>query len=136
MTAKQYLQQLQKLDLIIKQKTEELATLRGSTNGIGTEGERVQTSSSKDPLGDGVVRMVVLEDELWDEIERFNNLKHDIIKGIQRLDNVTHIDVLYKRYVQYKPLSVIAAELNYAYQYVLNLHGMALRIYQSKYNML
>ena len=43
------------------------------------------------------------------------------------------IDILYKRYVQYKSLEEIAVEMSYSYTRLRHLHGRALQGFKKKY---
>lgn len=134
MKAKEYLQQLQRLDTMINQKIKELGDLRlmsQSVGGIDYSKERVQSSPSGDaPFVKPVLRMIELEQEINAEIDRFVYEKHEIINQIQALQNPKHIDILYKHYVEFKRLEIVAVEMNFTYQYIVELHGTALKEFQ------
>lgn len=134
MKAKEYLQQLQRLDTMINQKIKELGDLRlmsQSVSGIDYSKERVQSSPSGDaPFVKPVLRMIELEQEINAEIDRFVDEKHEIINQIQSLQNPKHIDILYKHYVEFKRLEIVAVEMNFTYQYIVELHGTALKEFQ------
>lgn len=134
MKAKEYLQQLQRLDTMINQKIKELGDLRlmsQSVGGIDYSKERVQSSPSGDaPFVKPVLRMIELEQEINAEIDRFVDEKHEIINQIQALQNQKHIDILYKHYVEFKRLKIVAVEMNFTYQYIVELHGTALKEFQ------
>lgn len=134
MKAKEYLQQLQRLDTMINQKIKELGDLRlmsQSVGGIDYLKERVQSSPSGDaPFVKPVLRMIELEQEINAEIDRFVDEKHEIINQIQALQNPKHIDILYKHYVEFKRLEIVAVEMNFTYQYIVELHGTALKEFQ------
>lgn len=134
MKAKEYLQQLQRLDTMINQKIKELGDLRlmsQSVGGIDYSKECVQSSHSRDaPFVKPVLRMIELEQEINAEIDRFADEKHEIINQIQALQNPKHIDILYKHYVEFKRLEIVAVEMNFTYQYIVELHGTALKEFQ------
>lgn len=135
MRAKDYLKQVEILDKCIEQKQiecDELRLLAGSTGGI-QYGERVQTSPNGDSLEKKIVKYVQLEQEINEMIDRFVDLKHKIIDQIQGLPEIKYIDVLFKRYVQYKSLEQIAVEMNYTYPYIRELHGYALANFERTY---
>lgn len=135
MKAKDYLKQIEILDKCIDQKRIECDELRlraGSTGGI-QYGDKVQTSPSGNELEKKVVKYVQLEQEINEMINKFVDVKHKIIDEIQGLSEVKHIDVLFKRYVQYKSLEQIAVEMNYSYPYVRELHGYALADFERTY---
>lgn len=137
MKAKEYLQQLQRLDTVINQKIKEVDDLRLKSRSVGSidySKERVQSSPSGDaPFVKPVLRMIELEQEINAEIDRFVDEKHEIINQIQALQNPKHIDILYKHYVEFKRLEVVAVEMNFTYQYVVELHGYALKDFQTTY---
>ena len=134
MKAKEYLQQLQRLDTVINQKIKELGDLRLKSQSAGSidySKERVQSSPSGDaPFVKPVLRMIELEQEINAEIDRFVDEKHEIINQIQALQNPKHIDILYKHYVEFKRLEIVAVEMNFTYQYIVELHGTALKEFQ------
>lgn len=139
MKAKEYLQQLQQLDTVINQKIKEVQDLRlksQSTGGIDYSKDRVQTSPSGDaPFVKLIGRIIDLEAEINAEIDAFVDEKHKIINQIQGLKNADYISLLYKRYVEYKKFETIAVEMNFTYQYVLNMHGYALKEFETTYKM-
>lgn len=137
MKAKEYLQQLQRLDTVIKQKVNELEDLRMHSKSLGGTDysrERVQASHSGEaPFSNAIVKAIDFEEEINREIDKFSSEKHLIINQIHALHNSKYIKILYKHYVEFKRLEVIAVEMNYTYQYILELHGFALRCFQTTY---
>ncbi len=137
MKAKEYLQQLKRLDMVIHQKVKELEDLRQKSQNIGGmdySKERVQMSCSGDaPFVNLTGRILDLEAEINTEIDVFMEERHRIINQIQGLGNVNHISLLHKRYIEFKKLEVIADEMNFTYQYVVELHGCALKEFQTTY---
>lgn len=94
-------------------------------------GERVQTSPSADSIPNEVIRRAELEADISRKIERFLQLKHKIINEIQSLDNAVYVNILYKRYVEYKSLDEIAEKMNYSYVHMKRLHGYALQKFKT-----
>lgn len=137
MKAKEYLQQLQRLDVLITQKIEELDDLHlksRSISGVDYSKENVQTSfSGNAPFVEIIERIADIEAEINNEIDKFVNSKHKIINQIQGLRSCIYIEILYKRYVQFKCLEEIAEEMNFAYQYIRELHGCALKEFEKTY---
>lgn len=137
MKAKEYLQQLQRLDTVINQKIKEVDDLRLKSRSVGSidySKERVQTSPSGDaPFVKLIGRIIDLEAEINAEIDAFVDEKHRIINQIQALKNSKYIKILYKHYVEFKKLEVVAVEMNFTYQYVVELHGYALKDFQTTY---
>lgn len=135
MRAKEYLQQLQKLDTVINQKMKEMQELRYSFSigGIDYSKDRVQTSLSGDaPFVKLIGKIADLEAVIDAEIDRFVDEKHRIINQIQQLQNPDFISLLYKRYVEYKSLEQICVEMKFSYDYIKHLHGYALKDFETK----
>lgn len=137
MKAKEYLQQLQRLDAVINQKIKELEGLRSTLSSVGSidyAKDRVQTNPSPDaPFVRTLERITDLEGEIDREIDSFVDKKHQIINEIQGLSNAVHIQILFKRYVEFKRLEVISVEMNYTYAYTRELHGYALQDFERTY---
>lgn len=136
MKAKEYLQQLQRLDTVINQKIKEVHDLRlqaQSGSGLDYSKERVQSSPSGDaPFVKPICRIIDLEAEINAEIDKFVDEKHKIINQIQGLKNSDYISLLFKRYVEFKSLEKICVEMNFSYDYIKHLHGYALQDFEDK----
>ena len=128
MKAKEYLMQIKRLDSIISNKQEEVARLEElvtSTNALST-GDRVQSSGTQDKLGDTVSKICDLKRELALDIARLIEVRGEIIKVIDQVEDADLIDLLYKKYYQFKTWEKIACDMNYTYRWVTKLHGKAL----------
>lgn len=64
-------------------------------------------------------------------MNRFADIKHQVVKEIQSLNNANHIQVLFKVYVQYKSLKAASNEMGMSYQYVRKIHQSALDAFKS-----
>ncbi len=137
MKAKNYLEQLQKLDTIIDQKILELKKVqsdlnRGMTIQYGVE--KVQTNTLTEASFTRLVeKKIDLENEINLEIDSFVDKKHKIINQIQDLENYLYIIVLYKRYVEYKSHMQITQEMHYSIQHVQRLQQQALRAFEKRF---
>lgn len=133
---KEYLRQIRLFDICIRQKEAELAAMRSEIENMSAAvtGERVQTSA-KDKMSEKVSHIVDLEAIIIQDKEKFLRMKDRIINEIQSLDNSVYVDILYKRYVEYKQLEEIAVEMNYSYRQVLRLHGFALQEFKRWHTM-
>lgn len=136
MKAKEYLQQLQRLDTVINQKIKEVQDLRlksQSTGSVDYSKESVQTSSSGDaPFVKLIGRIIDLEAEINAEIDAFVEEKHKIINQIQALKNSKYIEILYKKYVEFKNFGKIAVGMNFTYEYIRHFHRCALKDFEDK----
>lgn len=137
MKAKEYLRQLYRLEVVIKQKMkekEELYYLLRGISGIDYSREKVQASRPNEASFAKILEKASrLDEEINSEIDKFIDLKHLIIKQIQSMDEHNYIELLYKRYVEFKDFSTIADEMNFVVQYVIELHGKALKAFERTY---
>lgn len=133
-TPKEYLRQLRTAEIKIEQKEEELERLKASLESIstGTDSERVQTTP-RDRLSEEVPIIADLKEEIKSDIKALLILKNKIINEIQSVDNPVYINILYKRYVQYKSLEEISVEMSYVYVHTRRLHGLALQAFKARY---
>lgn len=132
--AKEYLKQVETLDTKIQQKKIELDSLKDNAIGLGAfdySKEKVQTSASESMSGK-VAKYVDLENEIHEDIERFTELRHKVIGQIHMLDDPKYINVLFKKYIEYKGLKEISKELGYSYDHIRRVHGWALLEFQKK----
>lgn len=135
MKAKEYLKQVELLDVKIRQKKIELAGLKEEATCTGAfdySAEKVQTSAKADSMSKKVAKYIDLENEIHEDIERFTELKHKVIGQIHMLDDPKYINVLFKKYIEYKGLKEISKELGYSYDHIRRVHGWALLEFQRK----
>lgn len=134
MTAKEYLRQLRRIDrqleLLFKER-EELERAQTYLRSPQIDGERVQTSPSGDPPWMGYLikweEMSNRIGEKWDELIK---KKATIIDQIGKLSDSRHIDILGKRYVEFKSFEMIAVEMGYSFEYTLRIHWEALKAFE------
>ena len=135
MTAKQYLSGLKALNAKIAQKLQEAQELRALAFGVGSlasDNECVQSS----PSGDGrqitlANRYLDLEAEIQVLVDKYVVMKDEIINRIHQLEDARYVEVLFKRYVECKPVKQIAREMNYQYDALRRVHRKALRAFEN-----
>lgn len=130
MNATAYLTQFRRATIIVEQLRHELIVLRANAEyhaqDISTE--KVQTSPQGDSMVNNVAQIIAAEHELAEKTAGLLALRSDIVLAIQSLPNAAHIDLLYRRYVQFQPWAQIAREMNYSKDYVRGiLHKQALK---------
>ncbi len=139
MEAKEYLQQLQTIDIAIKQRQQQLKELNiiinnGALESVDYTRERVQTSPSNEAIFEKAIdKLLDLQNEVNQYIIDYFQYKNNIIKQIQSLERRKYIDILYKRYVEFKKLDVIANEMCYTYAHIKRVHGQALKCFKQKF---
>lgn len=126
--AQEYLEQVDKLNAMIENKMAEVAQWRDVALGItsNSEGERVQSSGSKQKMADSLDRVVDLQAEINALIDRLIDLKQEIIRTIELL-NATEYDVLHKRYIQGMTFDEIGAAKGKSKSWATTVHGRALQ---------
>lgn len=127
MNAKDYLLQIQKLDKLIENKLQEVAHWKAVATGttVCSEGDRVQSSGSKQKMADAICRYMQMEDEINAAIDRLVDTKQEIIETIEHLP-IDEYDLLHKIYVQKKEMYEAAMEMDRSYRWATSVHGRAL----------
>ena len=135
MNAKEYLEQIQLLDVKIQQDLERLEEMKHSALGmraIRYDTDKVQVSPS-DKLCADTARIIDFDEYINREIDRFTDQKERVIQQIQGMSNANHVKLLFKVYVQYKTLKQAAAEMKISYSYSVELHKKALQTFETIY---
>ena len=129
MEAKEYLNQVKKLDLQIRNKLIEKQQWKDIALGItaNMDGERVQSSGGKSKMSDAIEKCVDMEAEIDRLVDELIDTKKDVIQTIERLDSPTEYDILHKRYIQFMSLQEIADYYSRDYGWVTTTHGRALK---------
>lgn len=130
MNPKEYLKQLKLLDIKIKQKktqVKELEEMRGNIQSVDYSKDRVRTSVQGNQVEKNAIKLVMLEVDIQNDIINYAEKKEEIVKAIHNINEPTHIVLLFKKYVEFKKLEVVAVEMGYDYDYIRRLHGKALQ---------
>lgn len=133
MRAKEYLQQIRKLDIRIGQRITQLNEMRARVHIMGSfdySKDRVQSSPSSG--NKQIEELVDFEKDINALIIREQLLKDKIIGEIQQLENPIHVDLLFRRYLECQSFERISCDMGYTYNYTLNLHGMALQAFEDQ----
>lgn len=117
--AQLFLEQVEKLDSIIKNKLIEKQQWKDIALGItaNMDGERVQSSGAKDKMASAVERCVDMEAEIDSLVDKLIEAKKEVIQTIEQLYSPTEYNVLHMRYIQYKTLQEIADHYNRNYEW-------------------
>lgn len=130
--AKEYLKQVEKLDLRIKNKLIEKQQWMDIALGItaNMDGERVHSSGAKSKMADAVEKCVDIEAEIDSLIDELIDMKKKVVQTIERLNSATEYNVLHMRYIQYLSLQEIADHYGKDYGWATTTHGRALKSVQ------
>lgn len=132
LNAKEYLLQIKKLDMMIRNKNAEIQQLKDVATSISPtmSGERVQSTSNPQRIADAIGDYIDLEAETKRDLADLLAKKREIIAMIEQL-NATEYDVLHKLYVQYLNFDKVAYTCNYSRSWVTTVHGRALKHLQN-----
>jgi DNA-directed RNA polymerase specialized sigma24 family protein len=135
MKAKEYMQQVTKLDLMIQNKQIEADQWKSIALGTTSrnEGERVKASGSQQKMADAVSRYVDIERYIDSQIDKLADLKQQIISDIEQLP-APEYDVLHKIYIQGMELDEVATAKDKSYTWVTTVHGNGLKALQKILN--
>ena len=117
-----------RIDVMINAKLEQVGSLRSLITKMNTE----LTDMPKDPnrngsrVEDTVVKIVSLENEINDDVERLIAVKRDIMRVIDGVDDRKEHIVLTLRYLNFRTWEEIASELCCTVRNVHLIHGRAL----------
>lgn len=127
MRAKDYLNQISKIDRLIENKIAEMEHWKAIATGTTaySEGDRVQSTGSMEKMADAVARYLDMEGEINADIDRLIDKKQEVISTIEQLE-VDEYDILHKIYVQFKTFQEVAAEKGKSYSWVTSKHGRGL----------
>lgn len=127
--AKAYLRKIELADVHINNKLEDMNKLRTMVTKITATISPVcvSGSGSQDKLGDAIAKIVDLQDEINRKIDNYVDLKKEVGELLDKIQDSDQLMVIHKRYVEYKPLELIALEMNCTYRNVCYIHGKALQ---------
>ena len=108
------LQNLETIEIKIRQKQEELQQIRQELDG--EEPEEVAQLSA----------------DIKKELQALIIERGNIINSIHQLENPLYIDILYQRYIKYKSLAEIVDTMHYTERHIQRLHGYALQMLDEK----
>lgn len=128
MQAKEFMERVKLLDKMIENKQVEI--MQWKTMALNTvahsDGDRVQTSGSKQKMADAVDRYVDLEREASECINKLIESKREVLNIIEQL-KPDEYDVMHKIYIQYYTLKETAYKCGISYSNVTTIHGRALQ---------
>ena len=126
MTAREYLSQAYRLDNRINSKIDQLTSL----NDLATKCTSSISGMPKNPNWDGstmtdtVAKIIDLQAEINDDIDRLVDLKRELVKVIKSVDNIDCQLLLEGRYLTWEQ---IAVEMGFRVRHVYEVHSDALK---------
>ena len=138
MTAKEYLQQIYKLNELIEHDQREIALLRAlitNISALNTENERVKGGiDNHDKIGDVIANIDEYERKLNSEIDRYVDLRNEVHGKIMKVKNNDARLILFYRYMEFMKWEEIAVTMHYTFQWVHVLHKRALQDFEKILN--
>lgn len=131
MRAKEYLQQIEKLDALIKNKLIEKQQWMDVALGITPQmsSERVQSTGNQQKMASAIEKMVDIERELDECVDKLIDTRKEVLAVLEQLDKEEY-DFLHLVYVQHYKLKDVANRKNYSYSWATTFHGNALKSVQ------
>ncbi len=132
--AKDFLNQISRLDALINRLLNTVATERSRLTSIGCElkQDKVQTSGPKNSLEETICKIDELERTINARIDELVDLKNTTMKAIRSLPDFDQQNVLIARYIDGKKWLDIAFDLNFSISQVYKIHGKALISFSEK----
>lgn len=130
MKAKEYLSQALWLNQRIDNKLEQLERLKAMAMRVSVNLTREKVSGGynrKNPMEDTIVKIMDLEIEVNQEIDKLINLKQEILETISLVDDPMAQLLLEMRYINRRTWGEIAGELGYSDRGIHKIHGRALK---------
>ena len=129
MTGKEFLSEYGKLKSCIRSKKAQLVELQDSMTSLKAiryDKDRVQSSPSRDPMLDGMIKIEEKSNSIARDITRLTDMGDDIINRLNRMRSPALMDLLTRRYIRGESFEDIAVGMGYSYKTALNYHGDAL----------
>lgn len=140
---RRFLEQLEKLDLMIENKMIEREQWKAIAEGVTAGGtsvivldkkgrqqlhnmEKVQASGNPQKMADAVHKMIEIDAEIDLCINKLIEAKKDVINVIEQLPAAEY-DIIHKIYVQHIPLYEVSTMSDRSYSSITTLHGRALK---------
>lgn len=143
-SGKEYLKSIRKLDIQIANKKLELQELKAKAYGlmsIKTDSESTPSSNlnNKSPQEKYITSIIECKEVIMQQLDELICMKREAMLMIDKVSDADCVDILYKRYFQFKRWEEIAVDKNYSIQHIYRLHGEALikfnEVYQIFVNM-
>lgn len=128
MNAKAFLEQIEKLDILIANTEVDVQFWRdlATNTAVNMSGERVQSSGNHDTTEKAICTYLDLEAENEKRVREYAKVRRDIISVIEQLKPVEY-DLLYMVYVRRKTLTDVAIKHDRSYSWATTMHSIALK---------
>ena len=132
MTAKEYLRQVKRINLIVISISEQIARLESLAVSTGhplePSGPAYRDPSKSSRTESIALQLVEQRDRKVTERARLLRIKENVESSIHALNNLTYEYILEERYLNNKTFDQIADQMSLSKDYVLRLHREALHL--------
>lgn len=127
MTTKEYLSRYRWQNDRINAKLEQVAELRRKAQTVSSgSSDGTHSSTPYDRIGEITARIVDLEREINEDIDRSIDVQRGILTAISTVPDERLRHLLELRYINCLTLEEIARRMDYSYKQICRLHGKAL----------
>lgn len=135
MTTKDYLNQINRLNMLVNNKLTEIAQYRELSCSISAvkNVEKVMTSPNQDKIGTNIAKIDEMERKLDEIIDYYIDKKNYIISQIQDIENDDYYEILFARYIEKLTFEKIANKTGWCWRQAHRIHAKALKAFEEKY---
>ncbi|WP_242634542.1 DUF1492 domain-containing protein [Bacillus timonensis] len=127
--AKEYLSQAFRLDQRINSKLEQVSMLRElalkTTSTL--QDDKVQGTKQRSPMENALVKLMSLEQEINEDIDKLVDLKRELTSFVSEMENPSYRLLLELRYLGGSTWEEVAAIMGYDLRWIYRLHRKALK---------
>ena len=136
MNAYDFMKQIKTIDLRIKIVAEEIQELQALLGASSIVYDKLTSNmpNGTDKTFELICKLMDKETQLLQEYITLTDTKQAVKKVLYQLDSDLLVDMLYKRYFEFKKWRDIADELHYTNDYVKHLHAAAIKMIDSILN--
>lgn len=129
MTAKEYLGQAYRIDQRINSKLEQVASLRNlATKATSTLSDAPPSGTRNvHRMEDVIVKIVDMENEVNADIDKLVDLKQEIMRTINAVENPEYHTLLELRYLCFKSWEEISVKMGYTRRHLYRMRDEALQ---------
>ena len=130
MSAKEYLLQIRRIQILIRQTQDEMEEIKTLLGPQGLSYDKISSSPSladyDSKMLELIIRLSDRQNVLNEYLIELSRKQAEIKKTLYRINNPEEIEVLYRRYFLWQHWEDIAEELNYSLSYTFRLHRSGL----------
>lgn len=129
LSAKEFLQQYQKVNKAYDRKLDEIAELRAKITGTtqDTSSEHVQSSKDPDKFTDIIFKVDEKEHQADKLVDKLCDVSEQVQRAIAHVENKQSREVLTLRYIADCSFEVIAVKMGIVHSWATELHGRGLK---------